>query len=113
MPGQNYSEIAAKLVAAGLVSETPCAIISRATTRHQRTHRTTITDLTRAPQLAAPTLLVVGEVARFADPVVSAQEFLVPTLPSGIDSTTYAAMFVDSKPEVGEPDFTTNEEPVA
>jgi len=115
MPGQNYSEIAAKLIAAGLLSETPCAIISRATTRHQRTHRTTIADLTRAPQLAAPTLLVVGEVARFADPVVAAQEFVVPTLPSGIDSGAYAALVADSfqKAEVGEPDFGTNEEPVA
>jgi len=115
MPGQNYSEIAAKLIAAGLLSETPCAIISRATTRHQRTHRTTIADLTRAPQLAAPTLLVVGEVARFADPVVAAQEFVVPTVPSAIDSGAYAALFADSfqKAEVGEPTFGTNEEPVA
>jgi len=115
MPGQNYSEIAAKLEAAGLVSETPCAIISRATPRHQPTHRTTIADLTRAPQLAAPTLLVVGEVARFADPVVAAQEFVVPTVASGIDSGAYAALVADSfqKAEVGEPDFGTNEEPVA
>ena len=115
MPGQNYSEIAAKLGAAGLVSETPCAVISRATTRHQRTHRTTIADLTRAPQLAAPTLLVVGEVARFADPVVSAHEFVVPTVPSGIDSGAYTALFAESfqKPEVGESDFETNEETLA
>jgi len=115
MPGQNYSEIAAKLIDAGLVSETPCAIISRATTRHQRTHRTTIADLTRAPQLAAPTLLVVGEVARFADPVVSAHEFVVPTVPSGIDSGAYTALFAESfqKPEVGESDFETNEETLA
>lgn len=115
MPGQNYSEIAARLVAAGLVSETPCAIISRATTRHQRTHRTTIAELPRAPQLAAPTLLVVGEVVRFADPVVSAHEFVVPTAPLGIDSSAYAALFADSshKPEVGEPDFATNEETLA
>jgi uroporphyrin-III C-methyltransferase len=115
MPGQNYSEIGAKLTAAGLASETPCAIISRATTRHQRTHRTTIADLTRSPQLAAPTLLVVGEVARFADPVVSAQEFVVPTAPAAIDSGAYAAWVADSfeKAEVGELDFGTNEEPVA
>jgi len=115
MPGQNYSEIAAKLIAAGLLSETPCAIISRATTRHQRTHRTTVADLARAPQLAAPTLLVVGEVARFADPVVSAQEFVVPTAPSEIESGAYAALIADSfqKTEVGEPDFRTNEETLA
>ncbi len=115
MPGQNYSEIAGKLIAAGLVRETPCAIISRATTRHQRTHRTTIADLTHAPQLPAPTLLVVGEVARFADPVVAAQEFVVPTPTLAIDGTLYATSLAGSfhKPDVEEPDFATNEEPVA
>ncbi len=68
MPGQNYAEVGAKLVTAGLPAETPCVIVSRATTPHQRTHRTTIAGLIAAPKLAAPTLLVVGEVVRFADP---------------------------------------------
>jgi uroporphyrin-III C-methyltransferase len=67
MPGQNYSDVATKLKAAGLSGETPCAVISRATTAHQRTHRSTVADLHRSPKLAAPTLLVVGEVVRFAD----------------------------------------------
>ena len=80
MPGQNYSEVAAKLKAAGLAAETPCAIISRATTAHQRTHRSTIADLPRSPKLAAPTLLVVGEVVRLADPVTLAQQFEVPDI---------------------------------
>jgi hypothetical protein len=31
-------------------------------------HRSTIAELPRSPQLPAPTLLVVGEVVRFADP---------------------------------------------
>ena len=68
MPGQNYSEIAEKLRVAGVAGEMPCAIISRATTQYQRTYRTNVSDLHRAPQLAAPTLLVVGEVVRLADP---------------------------------------------
>src|SRR5271157_5880668 len=34
MPGNNYLEIAKRLMAAGLTGETPCAIISRATTRY-------------------------------------------------------------------------------
>ena len=114
MPGKDYSRIAAKLNAAGLASETPCAIISRASTLHQRSHRTTIADLTHAPQLPAPTLLVVGEVARFADPVVSAQQFVVPTATSAIDGTVYATSSADSlQPEVEDPDFATNQEPVA
>ena len=67
MPGQNYAELSARLSAAGVAGETPCAIISHATTPQQRTFRTTIADLERAPKLPSPTLLVVGEVVRFAD----------------------------------------------
>lgn len=75
MPGQNYSDVAAKLKGAGLAGEIPCAIISRATTTQQRTRLSTIAELSTSPILAAPTLLVVGEVVRFADPVLLAQEF--------------------------------------
>jgi uroporphyrin-III C-methyltransferase len=66
MPGHNYSGIASKLKAAGLAGDTPCAIISRATTPDQRTFRTSVARLQLSPKLAAPTLLVVGEVVRFA-----------------------------------------------
>lgn len=90
MPGQDYSDIAARLKAAGLAIETPCMIVSRATTRHQRTHVTTIGSLQRAPQLAAPTLLVVGEVVRFADPVALTQDFVIPTVPANIDKAVPA-----------------------
>jgi uroporphyrin-III C-methyltransferase len=83
MPGQNHSDIAHQLTSAGLPSKTPCAIISRATTRQQQTHRTTIADLHRAPQLAAPTLLIVGEVVRLADPAGVADEFLGSHLAQG------------------------------
>lgn len=67
MPGHDYLEIAGKLTASGFAAETPCAIISRATTPRQKLHLTTIASLRHSPQLAAPTLLVVGEVVRFAD----------------------------------------------
>jgi uroporphyrin-III C-methyltransferase len=67
MPGRDYAAISRKLADAGLEAATPCAIISQATTKFQRTHRTTVLGLRRAPRLAAPTLLVVGEVVRFAD----------------------------------------------
>jgi uroporphyrin-III C-methyltransferase len=75
MPGHNYSDIATKLKAAGLGGETPSIIISRATSAQQSTHRTTIADLQGSPQLPSPTLLVVGEVVRFADPATLANEF--------------------------------------
>ena len=78
MPGQDYSDIAKKLTSAGLASGTPCAIISRATTKYQRTYRTTVSDLHRAPQLAAPKLLVVGEVVRLADHSTIGEAFIQP-----------------------------------
>jgi uroporphyrin-III C-methyltransferase len=67
MPGREYAEISNSLKGAGWAEETPCAIISRATTAHQRVYLTTISGLDRAPKLASPTLLVVGEVVKFAD----------------------------------------------
>jgi uroporphyrin-III C-methyltransferase len=67
MPGHDYAGIASRLLKCGFSQEVPCAIISQASTAQQRVHRTTIADLRRAPRLAAPTLLVVGEVVRFGD----------------------------------------------
>jgi uroporphyrin-III C-methyltransferase len=66
MPGE-YAELAAKLNRAGFATDTPCAIISKATTPAQRIHHTTVADLHLAPKLAAPTLLVVGEVVRLGE----------------------------------------------
>jgi uroporphyrin-III C-methyltransferase len=93
MPGQNYSDIAKKLTAAGLAGETPCAVISRATTKHQRTHRTTVLDLHRTPQLAAPTLLVVGEVVRMADPAALVEGFRMPDVAKANDGLRPSALF--------------------
>ncbi|HEX6504009.1 MAG TPA: uroporphyrinogen-III C-methyltransferase [Terriglobales bacterium] len=67
MPGNNYGEISSRLRRAGLPPQTPCAIISRATTPEQEVHRTTINKLNEAPALPAPSLLVVGEVVRFGN----------------------------------------------
>ncbi len=77
MPGSDYSAIAVKLKAAGLSHGTPCAIVSQATTQHQQTHRTTIAELSRAPRLTSPTLLIIGKVVRFADPVSLVQPFVI------------------------------------
>jgi uroporphyrin-III C-methyltransferase len=88
MPGRDYAEMAAKLKASGLDRSTPCAIISRATTRHQKTHRTQISDLHRAPQLPAPTLLIVGEVVRFADLAVFVEQ--LPAVPGEIGAAEFS-----------------------
>jgi siroheme synthase len=46
--------------------ETPCAIVSKATSREEKFYLTTVQELPLAPRLLAPTLLVVGAVARLA-----------------------------------------------
>ena len=72
MPGKNYSDVVAKLKSAGVNGDTPCAIVSHATTRKQQAHLTTIGSLHAAPLLVAPTLLIVGDVVRFVDVAVEA-----------------------------------------
>jgi len=66
MPGYDYVSTTRQLVAAGLASNTPCAVISKATTPDQQVHHTTLQDLRFAPRLPSPTILVVGEVVRLA-----------------------------------------------
>ncbi len=111
MPGQNYSEIAGKLKSAGLAANTPCAVVSAATTAHERTHRATIAELHRTPKLAAPRLLIVGEVVRSAYCVSTAEEFSIPGVTGLRDNSLPAAFFKDvllrSSPRTGE------EEPIA
>jgi uroporphyrin-III C-methyltransferase len=73
MPGYGYEATAKKLIGSGLDAATPCAIISHATAPDQQLYQTTIQDLPHSPHLPAPTLLVVGEVARFAGDSTLAQ----------------------------------------
>jgi uroporphyrin-III C-methyltransferase len=80
MPGHDYAGMANRLNTAGLAGETPCAIISRATTPQQQIHRTTIFDLRHSPRLAAPTLLVVGEVVKFADQTANRTDETLPVI---------------------------------
>jgi len=110
MPGQNYSEVAAKLKAAGVDGETPCAVISRATTPQQQTHRSTVGGLHRSPKLAAPTLLVVGEVVGFADPVALVQQFAGSSNSTDFDPHIPSALLAETSPAAG---VVTNEEPLA
>ena len=66
MPG-DLASLQHRLLASGINPETPCAIISGATTESEQIYRTAVGGLFVAPVLAAPKLLVVGEVVRFAD----------------------------------------------
>ncbi len=104
MPGQNYTAVAIKLRAAGITSDTPCAVISRATTPQQQTHSATVGELHRAPKLAGPTLLVVGEVVRFTDPLVLTNQFAESAISAGDDRSR--------PPFLVSSDFATIEEPL-
>lgn len=88
MPGQNYTDLAGRLKAAGLSAGTPCAVISRASTPHQREFYTTTGNLSSAPKLPSPTLLVVGEVTRLAEvPLRVGNEFPLQSDPAAHYST--------------------------
>jgi uroporphyrin-III C-methyltransferase len=113
MPGQNYPDIAKRLTTAGLAAGTPCAVISRATTRHQRMHCTIVSDLHRTPQLAAPTLLVVGEVVRLADPAALVEGFAMPDMVTVNDGLSPLALFKTFLPQLPRLGRDTDKEPVA
>ena len=69
MPGKNYGEIAAKLLEGGLDIATPCVIVANATHANQQIRRTTLQELALEERLPAPSLLIIGEVARPLPPV--------------------------------------------
>lgn len=75
MPGFEYEFISQKLIGCGVSPATPAAIISQATTSGEKVHCTTVEGLPHAPQLAAPTLLIVGEVVRYADHASLREEY--------------------------------------
>jgi uroporphyrin-III C-methyltransferase len=60
MPGHEFKALQEELLSAGLPSDTPAAIISRATTPEQQQEFTTIGNLGMARALAAPSLLLIG-----------------------------------------------------
>lgn len=67
MPG-DLGLLQKKLLSSGVAPEIPCAIISEATSESEQTHVTKVSDLAGSPTLAAPKLLVIGDVVRLADP---------------------------------------------
>jgi uroporphyrin-III C-methyltransferase len=75
MPGYDYRSTAQQLLRAGVSGTTPCAIVSQATSSNEQVHVTTVEALHTSPRLASPTLLVVGEVVRLAEPAALRQQF--------------------------------------
>jgi uroporphyrin-III C-methyltransferase/precorrin-2 dehydrogenase/sirohydrochlorin ferrochelatase len=64
MPGRDYESIARELRSAGLVPETPCLIVSQASTIEQKILRAELGSLAEVQEAPAPALLLVGEVTR-------------------------------------------------
>jgi uroporphyrin-III C-methyltransferase len=75
MPGHNLSSLQQRLLASGVLPETPCAIISGATGETEQVHIDTVANLSAAPHFAAPRLLVVGQVVRFAEAREAIEKF--------------------------------------
>jgi uroporphyrin-III C-methyltransferase len=67
MPGHDFGALQQRLISSGVAPETPSAIISGTTTETEQIHVTTVRDLSTAPRLVPPRLVIVGEVVRFAD----------------------------------------------
>ena len=63
MPGPDYSGVSHWLLESGIVTETPCLVISKASQRDQSVRSTTLSQLASLPALPAPALLLVGRVA--------------------------------------------------
>jgi len=64
MPGSDPQATAERLATAGVPSQTPCAIISRASTAAQQTTITTLAKLPSISGHAKPSILILGEVVR-------------------------------------------------
>jgi uroporphyrin-III C-methyltransferase len=66
MPGPDYVSLQAELQAAGVQSDTPCLLVSAASREASRMHETVAAKLAEVPPLPAPSILIVGDVARLA-----------------------------------------------
>jgi uroporphyrin-III C-methyltransferase len=64
MPGPDYSRTAQELIASGLDANTPCVLVSNAARTTEQVCFMTVSDLPFALGIAAPAVLIVGEVAR-------------------------------------------------
>ena len=66
MPGHDLGILQQRLLFSGVAPETPCAIISGATSEAEQVYITSVSNLFVSPKMPAPRLLVIGEVVRFA-----------------------------------------------
>jgi uroporphyrin-III C-methyltransferase len=63
MPGTDHQQLATRLRRAGLRRDTPCLVVTKASTAEQQLHLTTIEQLHNMTLLPSPSLLIVGKIA--------------------------------------------------
>ncbi len=64
MPGRDYESVARELLNSGFAPETPCLVVSQASTAEQKVLRAELASLAEVQEMPAPALLLVGEVTR-------------------------------------------------
>ena len=87
-----FAMCSACLLSSGVLPETPCAIISGATSETEQVHVTTVARLLSAPHFSAPRLLVVGEVVSFAETREAVEKF----------SKFVGHQYLEASPSTGE-----------
>ena len=63
MPGRDQAQLANQLIAAGVIPDTPCAVVSSAGRPEQRVALTSLSSLEKLLKIPAPSLLIVGRCA--------------------------------------------------
>ena len=66
MPGTDYGQVAEQMCRSGLSGETPCLIVSRASTSQQQVCVTNLQELALVPPLPAPAVMIFGNVSCIA-----------------------------------------------
>jgi siroheme synthase len=64
MPGPDYGKTVEELLQLGLTGTTPCALVSNACRKEQQVRFLSLFELQFTSRVAAPAVLIVGEVAR-------------------------------------------------
>ncbi len=67
MPGNNYADLAAELLAGGLAENTPVLLVASASRSGESICSTTLGELPSRGRLEAPSILLIGAVAGFHD----------------------------------------------
>jgi uroporphyrin-III C-methyltransferase len=69
MPSSSYAEIARDFLDSGWRGDTPCIVVSEASSLRQRVVQSKISSLAHCERLPAPAILIVGETARVSESI--------------------------------------------